>query len=163
MQIQFKLLSEIKKSEIIELLNHPLVRRHMPLAKEYFDDAAYDAFIADKENLWAEHGFGPWAFVVDGNFVGWGGLQFEQGDADLALVLHPDYWGMGKAIYHEIIKKAFGEMGFQSITVLFPPSRTRIKGLIQLGFKADDELIIKGERFLRYRLYAPGRALKEDF
>jgi [ribosomal protein S5]-alanine N-acetyltransferase len=154
MKIECKRLSEINKSEIVELLNHPQVRRHMPLAKDFFDDAAYDAFIADKEQLWAKYGYGPWAFVVEGKFVGWGGLQYEEGDADLALVLHPDYWGIGRAIYETIIKKAFGEMGFESITALLPPSRTRIKGLEKLGFQLDGELIIKSERFLRYRLYS---------
>ena len=151
MEIEFKCLSEIDKSKIIELMNHPLVRRHMPLAKGGFD---YEAFIADKEQLWAQHGYGPWAVVVDGQFVGWGGLQHEAGDADLALVLHPDHWGLGQAIYEEIIKKAFCDMRLQSITVLLPPSRTRVKGLMKLGFKPEGELIIQGERFLRYRLYS---------
>ncbi len=152
MKIEFKRLSTIDKDEIITLMNHPLVRRHMPLAKGHFDDAAYVAFIIDKENLWVEHGYGPWGFVIEDKFVGWGGLQFENGDGDLALVLHPNYWGLGKTIYNAIIEKAFDEMGFKSITVLFPPSRTRIKGLMRLGFKGDGELIIKDELFLRYRL-----------
>jgi [ribosomal protein S5]-alanine N-acetyltransferase len=155
MKIEFKRLPEICKAEVIALLNHPLVRRHMPLAKGDFDEAAYAAFIADKEALFAEHGYGPWAIVVDGKFVGWGGLQFEEGDADLALVLHPDYWGLGKKIYQEIIKMAFGKMGLESITILLPPSRKGMKGLTKLGFEADGEVIIKGERFLRYRLKAP--------
>ena len=154
MNIEFRRLTEVDKSEVIDLMNNPLVRRHMPLATGNFDNAAYKAFIADKEQLWKEHGYGPWAFYVDGKFVGWGGLQYEQGDADLALILHPDYWGLGKAIYQEIVKRAFGEMGFKSITVLFPPSRTRIKGLFYLGFKPDGELMVKGKRFLRFR-YTP--------
>jgi ribosomal-protein-alanine N-acetyltransferase len=154
LNIEFKRLTEIDKAEIIELLNHPLVRRHMPLATGVFDDAAYDKFIAQKEQLWAEHGYGPWAFVVDEQFIGWGGLQYEHGDADLALVLHPKYWGLGKLIFDAIITKAFNEMGFESITVLFPPSRTRIKGLSRLHFKSDGELVIEGKRFLRYRLRA---------
>lgn len=153
MNIEFTRLAEIPKSEIISLLNHPLVRRHMPLAKNTFDDAAYDAFIADKDQLWVEHGYGPWAFIVNGKFVGWGGLQYEEGDADLALVLHPDHWGLGKPIYKRIIQQAFGPMGFKSITVLLPPSRTRLKGLAKLGFQPDGELIIKDERFLRFRLH----------
>jgi hypothetical protein len=82
-------------------------------------------------------------------------LQPEGDDADLALVLHPDGWGLGKPIYDEIIKRAFGEMGFASVTVLFPPTRTRIKGLLRLGFQPDGELEIQGERFNRYRLSAP--------
>lgn len=154
-EIEFKKLEEIKKREIIELLNHPLVRRHMPLSKDNFDDKDYDAFIADKKNLWAEHGYGPWAFVVDNEFIGWGGLQYEKGDADLAVVLHPDHWGKGKLIYRKIIGRAFSEMGFESITALLPPSRTCIKGMMKLGFKLDGELSIRGERFVRYRLYPP--------
>jgi len=153
MKIEFKQLREIEKEAIIELLNHPLVRRHMPLSKDNFDEEDYESFIVGKENLWTKYGYGPWAFVSDGKFIGWGGLQYEEGDADLAIVLHPDYWGMGKAIYEEIIRKAFSEMGFTSITALLPLSRVRTQGMIKLGFQPDGELITKGERFLRFRLY----------
>ena len=81
--------------------------------------------------------------------------QPQEGDADLGLVLHPDYWGSGKIIYEEIIRRAFGEMGLKSVTILFPPTRTRIKGILRLGFKPDGEVEIGGEPFIRYRLYAP--------
>lgn len=63
-------------------------------------------------------------FFVDDNFAGWGGLRPEGGDADLALVLHPDYWVTGRAICEEIVACAFGEMGFDSVTVLLPPTRS---------------------------------------
>ena len=82
--------------------------------------------------------------------------QPEEGDADLGLVLHPDYWGYGNIIYKEIIRRAFGEMGFKSVTILFPPTRTRIKGILRLGFEPDGEIEVGGERFIRYRLSAPG-------
>jgi [ribosomal protein S5]-alanine N-acetyltransferase len=142
LNIEFKRLSDVKKSDIIELMNHPIVLKHMPLAKGTFDDAAYDAFIAAKEELWKQHGYGPWAFYHDGKFIGWGGLQFEEGDADLALVLHPNHWGMGKAIYDLIIERAFGKMGFLTITALLPPSRIRFNVMKRLGFKPDGELIL---------------------
>ena len=155
MNIEFKRLTEVDASEIIELMNNPLVRRRMPLTTDNFDESDCDGFIAAKEQLWAAHSYGPWAFVVDGQFVGWGGLQPEKGDADLALVLHPNHWGKGKALYDEIIDRTFGEMGFESVTVLLPPSRKRVKGLLRLGFKADGELEIGEERFIRYRLNKP--------
>lgn len=152
MNIEFKRLTEVEKFKIIELMNHPLVRQQMPLTSENFDENDCDAFIAAKERLWAEYGYGPWAFVIDGQFVGWGGLQPENGEADLGLVLHPNHWGVGKALYDKIIDRAFGEMGFETVTVLFPPTRKRIKGLLRLGFKEDGELEVGGERFIRYRL-----------
>lgn len=154
-KIEFVRLPDVNPDEIVELMNHPLVRREMPLTSDGFDAAACAEFIAAKERLWAEHGYGPWAFLVDGKFAGWGGLQPEGDDADLALVLHPSYWGWGKRLYDEIIARAFGEMGFDSVTILFPPTRTRIKAILRLGFVPDGEVEIGGERFLRYRLRAP--------
>lgn len=153
MDIQLKRLSDVDPADIIALMNDPRVRRQMPLTSDQFSAADCAGFVAAKERLWAEHGYGPWAFVVDGRFAGWGGLQPEDGDADLALVLHPQYWGMGKRIYDEIIRRAFGEMGFESVTILFPPSRTRIKGIFRLGFRPDGAVEIGGERFIRYRLH----------
>lgn len=155
MNLEFKRMSEIDRAEYIALNTNPLVMKQMPLSSSDFDDEACKAWIEGKEKIWEEHGYGPWAFVIDGRFVGWGGLQPEEGDADLGLVLHPDYWGYGKVIYEEIIRRAFGEMGLDSVTILFPPTRTRIKGIFRLGFQPDGEVDVAGERFIRYRLHAP--------
>jgi [ribosomal protein S5]-alanine N-acetyltransferase len=157
MPLEFKRLTEVNSADLIALNNHPLVRRQMPLASGHFGAAECKAWLAGKEALWQKHGYGPWAFLLDGKFVGWGGLQYEDGDADLGLVLHPDHWGLGKAIYDEIIARAFGEMELKSVTILLPPSRKRIKGIFRLGFRFDGETSLNGERFLRYRLNAPSK------
>ncbi len=154
MNVELKRLPEVECAEIIRLMNNPLVRREMPLTKDNFNEADCAAFVAGKERLWAEHGFGPWAFLVEGKFAGWGGLQPEAGEADLALVLHPDYWGWGKRIYDKIIGKAFGEMGLESVVIFFPPTRTRVRGILRLGFEPEGEVELYGERFIRYRLRA---------
>lgn len=154
MRLEFKRLSEIDCVEYIALNTNPLVRRQMPLTSDKFDEEDCRAWIAGKEKMWEEHGYGPWAFVIDGKFAGWGGLQPEEGDADLGLVLHPDYWGHGKVIYDEIIRRAFDEMGLKSVTILLPPTRTRLKGILRLGFQPDGEVEVGGERFIRYRLDA---------
>lgn len=84
-----------------------------------------------------------------------GGLQDENGDADLALVLHPDYWRLGKHIYNEIVDRAFNPMSFESITIQLPPTRVRIKAIFRLGFQCYGDIDYDGIRFNRYRLYAP--------
>ncbi len=153
MNLELKRMSEIDCSEYVALNTNPLVMRQMPLSSGDFDEEACRGWIAGKEQIWEEHGYGPWAFVIDGKFAGWGGLQPEEGDADLGLVLHPDYWGCGKMIYDEIIRRAFEEMGLESVTILFPPTRTRVKGILRLGFQPDGEVEVAGERFIRYRLH----------
>ena len=152
MNIEFKRLTKIAKSDIMDLMNNPLVRRQMPLLKGDFTEANCDRFVASKAKLWAEHGYGPWAFVINNQFAGWGGIQPDTGEADLALVLHPDFWGLGKVLYPKIIEKAFGELNLDSVVVLFPPSRTRIQGLLRLGFKEEKRLQVGDETFIRFRL-----------
>lgn len=157
MGIGFRRLTEVETADIVELMNQPVLRHFMPLLGESFSDSDCAAFVAAKESLWHEHGYGPWGFYVDGQFAGWGGLQFENGEPDLALVLHPRFWGMGRQFFDEIIGRAFGEMGFETVTALLPPSRMRVRGLLRLGFYVDGELAIEGERFVRFRLDSPVR------
>lgn len=149
-ELEFRRLPEVDPQALVELMNHPRVRRLMPLTQDDFSEADAQAFVEGKERLWAEHDYGPWAFFVVGHFAGWGGLQPEAGDADLGLVLHPDFWGWGKKIYDEILRRAPG-LCITSITVL-PPNRMNVRGLARLGFVRDGELELHGERFMRYRV-----------
>jgi [ribosomal protein S5]-alanine N-acetyltransferase len=155
MHLEFKRLSDVNISDIIAVNTNPLVLRQMPLSGDPWEESEWMEWVEGKEKQWEEYGYGPWAFIIDGKFAGWGGLQYENADADLGLVLHPDFWGAGRIIYNEIVNRAFGEMGFESIIILFPPTRTRIKGILRLGFQLDGEVELNGEKFIRYRLFAP--------
>ena len=151
MEIEFAEIGDVDQSEFIDLMNDKLVRKHMPLFDDVFAEKDYHEFISAKRALWREHGFGPWAFLVDGNFAGWGGLQAEDGYADLALVLSPKFWGTGKAIFDKIVKVALEEMKLEELTILLPLSRIRSKGLHRLGFVVDGEVYLEGQRFVRFR------------
>ena len=154
MKIQFIRLSNVDKHELIELMNHPLVARHMPLLKIPFTEDDYRAFIVRKEQLWAEHGYGPWGFVVDGRFVGWGGLQPEDGNADVAMVLHPDSWGYGRALLEQILEYGFDNLGLESVTIMLPLTRKSDRALARLGFRFEEQVVLDGKPFRRYRLNA---------
>ncbi|GIH08879.1 hypothetical protein Rhe02_69460 [Rhizocola hellebori] len=158
MDLQLRRLSEIDSAEIIELMNDRLVRRHMPLAEGDFGAAECAAFVTGKEALWRDHGYGPWAFLVDGEFAGWGGLQPERdGDVDLAMVLHQRFWGHGRQIFDRILDYAFDTCGFDSVIVLLPPTRGGAHAVVRLGFRHDGETNIWNRRFVRYRLHADAR------
>ncbi len=154
-KIAFTRLSEVDPRFIIELLNDPAVRRHLPLARGYFGPAECEKFVADTEQIWQQNGYGPWAFVIGDEFIGWGGLQPEGDDVDVGLVLRQSYWGAGRSLYKRIIAYAFGELGLGSVIALLPPSRTRVAAMQRLGFRRDGEVVLEDERFLRYRLTAP--------
>lgn len=138
-------------------MNDPDVRRHLPLARGHFGTADCERFVAAKEQIWEEHGYGPWAFILGDELVGWGGLQPEGDDADVGLVLHRAHWGAGKVLYEKIVDQAFDELGFDSVIALLPPSRTRVAALRRLGFSDDGQIMIGEELFNRYRLQRSAR------
>ena len=151
MEITFHSLSSIPAAELVVLLNDPEVHRHMPLGGADWDEAKALEWARAKDGQWQENGFGPWAIRLDGVFAGWGGFQKEDADADLGLVLLPHYWGSGAAIFRELLRR--GEtMSLPGITILLPPSRTRMKGLARLGFAPYGEVDYAGHRFLKFRL-----------
>ena len=151
-EIEFVHLIEVKEYQIVNLMNNEMVMKQLPLLVEGFSAENCQVFLKEKKRLWDEHGFGPWAFLIKGEFSGWGGLQFEHGDVDFALVLHPKFWGWGRKIFNKVKDQAFNEMNLNSITILLPPSRSNSKAVTRLGLTEDGELTIEGEVFLRYRL-----------
>lgn len=156
--IDFVPLSDIAEDDIIALMTNPEVGKQMPLLATGFSPQACRAFLEAKKRIWEEHGYGPWAFVIKGEFAGWGGLQPEHGEADFALVLHPRFWGWGRKIFTRVRDLAFAEMGLESFTILFPPSRLNAKAVARAGFVKDGRLMIDGAAFVRYRLTKPGPA-----
>ena len=154
-EIEFVHLGEVNENKIIDLMNNELVGQQMPLLSGGFSVEQCRAFLQAKKQLWNEHGFGPWAFIIKGKFAGWGGLQPEQGDADFALVLHPNFWGWGRKIFNRIKDQAFNQMNLSSITILFPPSRTNSRAVCRLGFINDGQIKVDGENFIRFRLNNP--------
>jgi [ribosomal protein S5]-alanine N-acetyltransferase len=158
-EIEFVHLFNVKEDQIIDLMNNAMVSKQLPLLIESFSKKDLQAFLKTKKQLWDEHGFGPWAFLIKDEFAGWGGLQPEQGEVDFALVLHPNFWGWGKRIFNKVKDQAFNEMNLNSFTVLLPPSRPNSKAVTRLGFRDDGQLTVGGELFMRFRLTNPHREI----
>jgi ribosomal-protein-alanine N-acetyltransferase len=76
------------------------------------------------------------------------------GEADLAMVLHPNFWGYGKLLLMTILRRAFCEMGKDSVVIFFPPTRTKVRSIYRLGFKKEKDVELYGEKFILYRLHS---------
>lgn len=57
----------------------------MPLGSPDFDDEKSRSWAEEKDAQWEINGYGPWAFVIDDIFAGWGGLQKEGDDAEYSF------------------------------------------------------------------------------
>ncbi len=154
-EIRLVHLYEVKEEQIIDLMNNEMVGKQLPLLGDCFSVENCRSFLKAKKQLWDEHGFGPWAFLINGDFAGWGGLQPEHGEADFALILHPGFWGWGRKIFNKIKDQAFNQMNINTITILLPPSRPNSRAITRLGFVEDGQLTVGGELFRRFRLTKP--------
>ncbi len=154
--ITFVPLSSIDLEELRALNTDPQVMRHMPLADPgpMSPDELRD-WVAGKEAITQQHGFGPQAILLDGDFAGWGGIEPDDAGASISLVLSPAFWGRGREILNVLLEEAFGRLGLPYVLVEFPPTRTRVRGLLRLGFREVGDRTIEGERFVVYRLEAP--------
>lgn len=150
--VAFARLTDIDLDEVLALLNEPRNARHMPLVGEPFTRETAAAWISAKDRQWEEHGYGPWAILLDGEFAGWGGFQAEPDGADLALVLHPRWWGRGAEVARAAIDAGFHDLALEAVLIALPYSRRPDAVVARWGFLPDGEATHGEVRFRRYRL-----------
>jgi RimJ/RimL family protein N-acetyltransferase len=143
-------------SPVVELLNEPRNRRHMPLSSSIFSLEEAVAWVEAKDAQWAVHGYGPWAVLVDGSFAGWGGFQREENGVEFALVLTPEHWGHGREITRAALDRGFDELGLESVLIALPFSRSSDRAVGRFGFVPDGTVVHGGSTFRQYRLTRDG-------
>ena len=151
-EIAFVRLSEIDPVVIATHMSDPRVAEHMPLLTFEWDGVVAQKFIAKKEEFWSRDGLGHWAFLVNGQYVGWGGFQKEDGEWDFGLVLRPQSFGLGRRIARQAIDFAIADQRIPYVTFLLPPSRKNLGALKRMGAQLVDEIEYDGEQFLKFRL-----------
>jgi len=152
MDIALVRLPEVDEQAVITLANDPTARRYLAMEGEY-TVADHREWVADKERHWAQSGYGVWGVLVDGHYAGWGGLQSWRGaDVELAVVLAPRHWGLGRRLGAHFARVAFDDLHLPSVIVLLPTWRKNRRAILRFGFRYDGEDEFQGERFERYRL-----------
>ena len=153
--IHFVRLTQIAPAEIIAHMSDPRIGDHMPLLAPIWTEETVAQFVNAKEDSWVRDGLGYQAILADGEYVGWGGLQKDNGEWDFGLVLRPDRFGLGAQITKMIINQAKADERVDSIIMLLPPSRKNLGALKRMGAEFLGDIIQDGERFLKYRLRTP--------
>lgn len=150
--IAFVRLTEVAPAEILAHMNDPRVGEHMPLLTSVWTEERVASFVAAKEACWQRDGLGHWAFLAGGRYIGWGGLQREDGEWDLGLVLRPGAFGHGPRLARQVVAFARDDPRVPYVTFLLPPSRKNRGALARLGAQLLGEVNHAGARFLKYRL-----------
>lgn len=152
-RIAFVRLTDVDPDQILAMLNEPRKNKHLPLARgEEFTPESAAAWVAAKDGQWAEHGYGPWAITIDGEFAGWGGFQAEENGADFGLVLLPAYWGHGESIAREALRRGFTDLDLDDVLIALPYSRNPDRVVARFGFVLDGDVRYGDVTFRQFRL-----------
>ncbi len=151
-EISFVRLPTVSTDDILTHMADPRVAEHMPLLTFTWDQAMVEKFVATKEKCWETDGLGHWAFLADGEYVGWGGFQKEEDEWDFGLVLRPDRFGLGTRIYQQARAFAQADPRIPYVTFLLPPSRKNLGALRRIGAEYLGDVPYGDATFRKYRL-----------
>ena len=124
----------------------------MPLAENQYSDDWIQTWISAKESTWEEEGIGPWSIWLNGEFVGWAGLEPEDNYLGIAIVIHQEYWGHGKSIIRLMLNKWGPKIQGRKVIVDFPESRRSELWASRFGLAKIGQFDLSGFTFHRYEL-----------
>lgn len=126
--LNFRSLKVPSLSDWLDLFQDARVKKHMPLSESNIDEKWIQNWISGKEKYPKETPFEIYSIWDDGNFVGWGGIQADGDNFEIAIVLKPEYWGFGHDIYGKFIKD-FELSGVTQPLLIYLPLSRKIEGI----------------------------------
>ena len=117
---------------------------------ELFDIDTTAAWMESKIEVDTSHGCKVRAINVDNKFIGWCGIQFEDGKYEIAIVIDDSSWGLGIKIFHEIMNWA-KIIGHKEVYIHFLHTRPKYKFLQKLSKKFYESELF-GSKFNTYQL-----------
>lgn len=149
-QVTYAKLQDIPALDLLPILNCERVRRHL---------IEHEIFTPHNVKLWKEEKIlvdsmpqcRVRAVLCHNDLAGWCGIQAEDnGEYEIAIVLHPAFWGLGKPIFTDLLGWA-REMGHQEIYIQLLNSRRTYRFLQHMA-KSVSQSHWQGHHFTRYKL-----------
>ena len=108
---------------------------------------------------WERWGFGPWAVLLGGQVIGWGGLRHTtvagRPEVELLWFMHPDHWRHGYAteIAREAARVAFEVLELDDVVAFTTPANVPSRTVMdKLGMVYEADIEHAGMPHLLYRL-----------
>ncbi|WKD51248.1 GNAT family N-acetyltransferase [Microbulbifer spongiae] len=147
--VKYQKFSEINPSDLLSMLNRTKVRKHL---------IDHPLFTVDTLNTWMDAkiavdsipGCRIRAIVFEGTLAGWCGIQLEYEKYELAIVIDDQFWGLGKAVFQDMMKWA-KELGHKEVFIHFLHTRPGYRFLDKIA-KSVHKTNMHGDNFTTYQL-----------
>lgn len=147
--VEYVGLNRIEPNEFLSILNKESTRAHL-IGHEMFDSNSVNEWIQSKIAVDSSQGCRVRAILVDKELAGWCGIQFEEGNYEIAIVLDDNYWGLGRSVFREIMLWA-KEFNHTTILIHFLHSRRNYKFLQKIAKKVYESELL-GNKFTTYEI-----------
>ena len=142
-------INQLDRSDLLTMLNKSKVREHL-IEHPQFDLDSLDSWIADKNEMNATRGCRVRGIVSNSSVAGWCGIQLQDGNYEIAIVLDEQYWGLGKQVFTDIMSWA-KELGHEQIYIHFLHTRPEYRFLRKISQNVFESLM-HGQKFTTYQL-----------
>lgn len=151
--IEYVDLQTLNRVELLNILNNKKVRKHL-ISHGEFNVVSLDEWVKSKIRINSTSGCKIKGVKINAAVAGWCGIQYENGAYELAIVLDANYWGVGVAVFKELMKWA-GELDHRNVVLHLFNTRPEYKFLRKMASRVDKSTVF-GQEYTRYELRVPG-------
>ena len=157
---ELKDLSQPSVAQWAEFFKNDKIRRHMPLAPNSVDDVWIEAWINSKKSISKSTPFDIYSIWIKSGFCGWAGIQPDEDFFEMAIVLKPDFWGLGKVLANDLMQKYRDSMIDKPLFIYLPLSRNIDVLAERLKLALHGEIKIGGIHFAKLLINVGGEGFE---
>lgn len=147
--IEYLKLSQVNANDFIYILNKLKIREHL-IDHNLFDNNSIKNWIKSKLEVDSTQGCRVRAIFINHQLAGWCGIQLEDDEYEIAIVIDEEFWGSGKTVFKDIMSWA-KDLGHEKILIHFLHSRPEYKFLRKISTKVYTSQLL-GDKFTTYQL-----------
>lgn len=142
-------LERVDPKVLSDILNEERVRKHL-VKHELFNAISIKEWIQNKIDIDNVKGCRVRAVLYRSRLAGWCGIQKENNEYEIAIVLGKSYWGIGKQIFRDVLLWT-REFDHEYILIHFHHTRPEYKYLKRISSKVFETKMLN-DQFTTYQI-----------
>lgn len=151
-KIEYTNLQDLDQDELLSILNKDKIREHLVL-HDQFNEKSLAEWVSNKLSVHSTEGCKIRGIRLNGAVAGWCGIQFENDSYELAIVLNEAYWGIGTAVFKDMMVWA-SELGHRLVVLHLLNTRPEYKFLTKMASRVYESTMF-GQKYTSYELRVP--------
>lgn len=151
-KIEYTNLQDLDQDELLSILNKDKIREHLVL-HDQFNEKSLAEWVSNKLSVDSTEGCKIRGIRLNGAVAGWCGIQFENDSYELAIVLNEAYWGIGNAVFKDMMVWA-SELGHRLVVLHLLNTRPEYKFLTKMASRVYESTMF-GQKYTSYELRVP--------